>query len=91
MPKPSVAGTATIKVTSTGNLYYVHPKDLDWDLSETKKRSMGDEKRYDAVWERDGAKVVWTIWEYPADTFNDSDTDATGCTIQKDFSEFAFD
>lgn len=82
---PNVVGNAIIRHSETGEEFSISRDELDWDC-ESEDRNMGAEHHYSAtVSHPDLGDLTWSIWEYPEGVMNNTETDANGHVVVKDF------
>lgn len=84
-------GIAKVRIPETGEVFEVHPDDLDWEFVEADERPMGAQLHYCATFyfysergERE-VEVEWDAWEYPIGSIECSEVESKDCELLQDF------
>lgn len=80
-------GKARVRHATTGVVYDIEPRELDWEEVGADDREMGVEITYLAAVEHpDLGSLTWWLWEYPVGMENDRETDVGPHELVDNFS-----
>lgn len=79
-------GIASIEHIDTGEIYEIHPDELNWETKIDSQKGMGSEFIYTAKLEHEElGDLTWTVSEYPEGAENSKETDVGQHILVDDF------